>query len=47
MKVSLFNPVFNAAASVRESVVSALSQPEVTEVLLVEDGSTDDRLVAP
>ena len=42
MKVSVVIPVFNAAAFVRESVVSALSQPEVTEVLLVEDGSTDD-----
>ena len=44
MKVSVVIPVFNAAAFVRESVVSALSQPEVTEVLLVEDGSTDDSL---
>lgn len=37
-------PAFNAAPFVEEGVRSALSQPEVAEVLLVEDGSTDDSL---
>ena len=35
-------PVYNAAASVATAVRSALEQPETLEVVLVEDGSTDD-----
>jgi glycosyltransferase involved in cell wall biosynthesis len=46
MSVSGFNvtvivPVFNAAATVRTAVESALMLPETREVLLVEDGSPD------
>ena len=44
MQVSVVIPVYNAAAYVREAVESALAQPEVAEVILVEDGSPDDSL---
>jgi glycosyltransferase involved in cell wall biosynthesis len=44
MKVSVIIPVYNAGKYVREAVESALLQPEVAEVILVEDGSTDDSL---
>ncbi len=43
-KVSVVIPVYNAASFVSEAVASALAQPEVAEVLLVEDGSGDDSL---
>lgn len=42
--VSVVIPVYNAAPYVRHAVESALSQPEVREVLLVEDGSPDNAL---
>lgn len=41
MQVSVIIPVYNAASFVTEAVQSALEQPETGEVLLVEDGSTD------
>lgn len=44
MKVSVIIPVYNAAAYVAQAVESALAQPEVVEVLLVEDGSPDRSL---
>lgn len=44
MQVSVIIPVFNAATFLEEAVRSALDQPETAEVLLVEDGSTDDSL---
>ncbi|MDZ7379584.1 MAG: glycosyltransferase family 2 protein [candidate division KSB1 bacterium] len=44
MQVSVVIPVYNAAAYVREAVESALAQPEVAEVVLVEDGSLDNSL---
>jgi len=44
-EVSVVIPVFNASRYVRQSVESALSQPEVAEVILVEDGSPDDSLL--
>lgn len=44
MQVSVVIPVFNAAAYVEPAVRSALDQPETGEVILVEDGSTDDSL---
>lgn len=44
MQVSVVIPVYNAAAYVREAVESALGQPEAAEVILVEDGSSDDSL---
>jgi len=44
MRVSVVIPVYNAEAYVREAVESALAQPETAEVILVEDGSTDNSL---
>jgi glycosyltransferase involved in cell wall biosynthesis len=44
LRVSVIIPVFNAAAYIAEAVRSALNQPEVAEVLLVEDGSGDNSL---
>jgi len=43
-KVSVVIPVYNAAAFVTQAVESALAQPEVREVILVEDCSPDDSL---
>ena len=43
-KVSVIIPVFNAARHLVGAVNSALQQPEVGEVVLVEDGSSDDSL---
>ena len=42
MEVSVIIPVFNAAKFVERAVKSALLQEEVKEVLVVDDGSTDD-----
>lgn len=42
--VSVVIPVYNAAAFVTQAVESALAQPEVREVILVEDCSPDDSL---
>lgn len=44
MKISIVIPVFNAAPYVTQAIESALAQPETAEVILVEDGSTDDSL---
>jgi len=44
LEVSVVIPVYNAAPYVRQAVESALAQPEVREVLLVEDGSPDNAL---
>ncbi len=44
MYVSVVIPVYNAAKYLEQAVTSALDQPETTEVLLIEDGSTDDSL---
>lgn len=44
MKVSVIIPVYNAALFLEEAVHSALKQPECGEVLIIEDGSTDDSL---
>ena len=43
-EVSVVIPVYNAAAFVTQAVESALAQPEVREVVLVEDCSPDDSL---
>ncbi|HQC22009.1 MAG TPA: glycosyltransferase family 2 protein [Anaerolineaceae bacterium] len=43
-EVSVVIPVYNAAPYVRQAVESALAQPQVREVLLVEDGSPDNAL---
>lgn len=44
MKISVITPVYNAAEFVTRAVESALAQPEVGEVLLIEDGSPDHSL---
>ena len=44
MNVSVIIPVYNAAAFVENATLSALQHEEVHEVILVEDGSTDDSL---
>ena len=44
LEVSVVIPVYNAAPYVRQAVESALAQPQVWEVLLVEDGSPDNAL---
>ncbi len=44
MRVSVVIPVYNAEAYLEHAVRSALSQGEVGEVLLVEDGSSDGSL---
>jgi glycosyltransferase involved in cell wall biosynthesis len=45
MQVSVIIPVYNAAAYIEQAVLSALSQPETGEIILVEDGSHDDSLL--
>ena len=42
MDVSVIIPVYNAAKYVEKAVESVLKQPEVKEVILIEDGSDDD-----
>lgn len=44
MKISVIVPVYNAAKYIRQAVESALVQPEVAEVLLIEDASPDNAL---
>jgi glycosyltransferase involved in cell wall biosynthesis len=44
LRISIIVPVFNGAAFVTQAVESALEQPETAEVLLVDDGSTDESL---
>ncbi|MCC6754624.1 MAG: glycosyltransferase family 2 protein [Saprospiraceae bacterium] len=44
MDVSVVIPVYNAASFISEAVNSALAQPEVKQIILVEDGSSDNSL---
>ena len=44
LEVSVVIPVFNAAPFLKQAVTSAITQPEVREVILVEDCSSDDSL---
>lgn len=44
MCVSVLIPVYNADAYLRQAVESAIAQPETSEIVLVEDGSTDGSL---
>lgn len=43
-KVSVIIPVYNAEPYIQAAVQSALEQPEVGEVILIEDGSPDNSL---
>jgi glycosyltransferase involved in cell wall biosynthesis len=40
--VTVIIPVFNAQAFIEKAVTSAYEQPEVKEIIVIEDGSTDD-----
>ena len=44
MDVSVVIPVYNAEKYIGQAVQSALDQPETAEIILVEDGSSDDSL---
>ena len=44
MNISVIIPVYNAAAFIEKAVTSALFHNEVNEVVIVNDGSTDDSL---
>ncbi len=44
LQVSVIIPVYNAESFLKEAVFSALQQPETAEVILIEDGSSDDSL---
>lgn len=45
MNISVIIPVYNAAAYIEKAVTSTLFHNEVKEVVVVNDGSTDDSLV--
>jgi len=40
--ISVIIPVFNASKFIQRAVESAIQQKEVCEVILIEDGSTDN-----
>jgi glycosyltransferase involved in cell wall biosynthesis len=42
MKISVLIPVYNAVSYIKQAVDSAISQPETSEIILVEDGSTEN-----
>ena len=42
--ISVVIPAKNAAAYIGETIASALAQADVTEVIVVDDGSTDDTI---
>ncbi|MDR6922900.1 MULTISPECIES: glycosyltransferase family 2 protein [Chryseobacterium] len=44
IKVSVIIPVYNAAGLLEKAVTSAFQLEEVKEIILIEDGSTDDSL---
>ncbi|MDY0016730.1 MAG: glycosyltransferase family A protein [Candidatus Delongbacteria bacterium] len=43
-RISVIIPVYNAEKYLEQAVISAISQGEVSEVILTEDGSTDNSL---
>ena len=44
MRVSVIIPVYNAERFLEQAVASVLRQPEVQEIFLVDDGSTDNSM---
>ena len=44
MKISIIIPIYNAANFVTQAVESAQAQSETAEVILIEDGPSDDSL---
>ncbi len=44
MNISVIIPVYNAAIFIDRAIESVLQQPEVTELILVDDGSIDNSL---
>lgn len=44
IKISVVIPVYNASQYIEAAIESALSQPQTSEVVVVEDGSPDDSL---
>lgn len=44
MKVSVIIPVYNAAPFIEKAIISVLQQNEVKEIIVVNDGSTDNSL---
>jgi len=44
MQISVIIPVYNASKFLEKAVYSAVSQYENAEVLLIEDGSSDNSL---
>jgi glycosyltransferase involved in cell wall biosynthesis len=44
VRISVVVPLYNNARYVRQAVESALQQPETGQVIIVDDGSTDDSL---
>jgi glycosyltransferase involved in cell wall biosynthesis len=45
MKLSIIMPAYNEAATIEEIVVRVLQSPEDLELIVVDDGSTDDTAV--
>lgn len=44
ISLSVIIPVYNCERFIEKAIVSALAQPEVTEIVIVNDGSTDGSL---
>lgn len=44
IEISVIIPVYNAGKYIEDAIISALSQPQTKEVILVEDGSPDNSL---
>src|SRR5262245_20731537 len=40
--IAIIIPAYNASATIARAVISALREPEVSEVIVVDDGSIDD-----
>jgi succinoglycan biosynthesis protein ExoU len=44
--VAIVIPAYNASATIARAVISALREPEVAEIIVVDDGSTDDTIAS-